>query len=60
MAQARIITSSIDLAAEFAPKSFIVRPIKEKKRSVAKTPSQIKKEFKKDFEEFEKNSDDDW
>ena len=60
MAQAQIITSSIDLAAEFAPKSFIVRPIKEKKRSLAKTPSQIKKELKKDFEEFEKNSNDDW
>jgi hypothetical protein len=60
MAQAKIITSSIELAAEFAPKRFIVRPIKEKKHYVAKQPSQIKKELKKDFEEFEKDSDGDW
>jgi TolB-like protein len=60
MAQAKIITSSIDLAAEFALKSFIVRPIKEKKLTMAKQPSQIKEELKKDFEEFEKDSDDDW
>jgi hypothetical protein len=60
MAQAKIITSSIDLSAEFALKSFIVRPIKEKKLTVAKQPSQIKKELKKDFEDFEKDSDDDW
>jgi hypothetical protein len=60
LAQAKIITSSIDLAAEFSPKSFIVRPVKETKQSVEKHQAQVKKALKKDFEEFEKKSDDDW
>jgi curli biogenesis system outer membrane secretion channel CsgG len=59
-AQARIISSSIDLAAEFSPKSFIVRPIKEKKQSAAQHQAQVKKALKKDFEELGKSSDDDW
>jgi hypothetical protein len=60
LAQAKIITSSIDLAAEFSPKSFIVRPIKGKTQSIAKRQAKVKKALKKDFEEFEKNNDDDW
>jgi len=60
MAQAKIIKSSINLAAEFSPKSFIVRPIKEKPQSVAKRQAKVKKALKKDFEEFEKKNDDDW
>jgi len=60
LAQAKIIKSSIDLAAEFSPKGFIVRPIKETKPSVAKHQAKVKKELKKDFEDLEKSSDDDW
>jgi len=60
MAQAKIIKSSINLAAEFSPKSFIVRPIKEQTQSVAKRQAKVKKALKKDFEEFEKSNDDDW
>ncbi len=60
LARAEIITSSIDLAAEFAPKSFIVRPVKETKQSAVKRQAKLKKELKADFEEFEKSNDDDW
>jgi len=60
VAQAKIITSSIDLAAEFSPKSFIARPVKEPKRSVQKHQAKVRRALKKDFEEFEKKSDDDW
>lgn len=60
LARAEIITSSVDLTAEFAPKSFIVRPVKEKKRSAVKRQAKLKKELKTDFEEFEKSNDDDW
>jgi curli biogenesis system outer membrane secretion channel CsgG len=60
MAQAKIIKSSINLAAEFSPKSFIVRPIKEQTQSVAKRHAKVKKALKKDFEDLEKKSDDDW
>jgi galactitol-specific phosphotransferase system IIB component len=60
LARAEIITSSIDLAAEFAPKSFIVRPVKETKQSAVKRQAKLKKELKVDFEEFEKSNDDDW
>jgi curli biogenesis system outer membrane secretion channel CsgG len=60
LARAEIITSSIDLAAEFAPKSFIVRPVKETKRSAVKHQAKLKKELKANFEEFEKSNDNDW
>jgi hypothetical protein len=60
MAQAKIIKCSINLAAEFSPKNFIVRPIKAQAQSVAKRQAKVKKALKKDFEEFEKSSEDDW
>lgn len=60
LAKAKIITSSVDLAAEFTPKSFIVRPVKETTRPVEKHQAKVKKALEANFEEFEKSSDDDW
>lgn len=60
MAQAKIIKCSINLAAEFSPKNFIVRPIKAQAQSAAKHQAKVKKALKKDFENFEKSSEDDW
>lgn len=60
MAKAKIITSSVDLSAEFKPKSFIVRPIKETKRHMEEHQAKVKKALEADFEKFEKSSDDDW
>ena len=60
MAKAKIITCSVDLAAEFAPKSFIVRPVKKVKKPAAKPRKKVKKALKADIDEFEKDNDDNW
>ena len=60
MAKAKIITCTVDLAAEFAPKSFIVRPVKKTKKPAAKPRKKVKKAIKADIDEFEKDNDDNW
>lgn len=60
VAQARIIKSSTNLVAEFSPKSFIVRPVKETQQSAAKHQAKVKKALDAGFEKLEKSSDDDW
>ena len=60
MAKAKILTSSVDLAAEFAPKSFIVRPVKKVNRAAAKPNKKVKKALKADIDEFEKDNSDNW
>lgn len=60
MAKAKVLTSSVDLASEFAPKSFIVRPVKNVKKTAAKPQKKVKKTLKADIDDFEKDNNDNW
>lgn len=62
LSQAQVIDSSIDLASEFSPESFVARPLQKTNPSVSKNQhhQQIKTSIEKDFKKFAEVNDEDW